>query len=107
MVSPIELEYQESVNFCNAGDFELALRGFSNIFSKKVELLGDKAIRRTYVLSSWILMGKYYFPPALDALAAVLSEKENRLAQDGTNSEVIADIKAIKFCLNNLDCALQ
>lgn len=106
MTTPLKLKYEESVNLCNQGDFELALRGFEKTFSLIPQSLGDQAIRRTYVLSSWILLGKFSFPPALASISVILAEKQNRISQGDSDADLVKDVEAIKFCLNNLNCTI-
>lgn len=103
MTTPFELKYQTAVELCNTGDFKAALDQLENLFASDVNLLVDQAIRRTYVLSSWIILGKFSFPPALESLASVLKSKEKIIAQEEANPELVKDVDAIKFCLNNLN----
>lgn len=104
MNNSLEKKYEECVLLCNSENFELALSGFKEIFSTKPEILSEIVLRRTYVISSWILLGKYSYPPALDALFKVLKEKENILHSGEDNVDLVKDIEAIKNCLNKLDC---
>lgn len=104
MTNSLEKKYEECILLCNSNSFDLALSGFEEIFSTKPENLSEIALRRTYVISSWILLGKYSYPPALDALSKVLKEKENTLHSGEDSPDLVKDIEAIKNCLNNLDC---
>lgn len=56
------------------------------------------AIRRNVVLTGWAFLGKQY-PPALDALNALLEEKSARLAGGDSNPLLQGDIAAIRRVL--------
>lgn len=103
MALSIKKKYEQCVNYCNTGDHEAALKGFEEIFAIDADLLPEKGLRRTYVLSSWIILGKYSYPPALDSLLRVLKKREEIMNNDINDISAKADVDAIRFCLKNLN----
>lgn len=96
--------YAQAMKACVEGRYGAAVQDFKWLHDhENDDSLEYRIMRRGYVLASWIALGKFSYPPALDALKEILHAKQLRIDAGEVDSELLLDVEAIKNQLSRLD----